>query len=129
MTNVYVKPNHSVAHPLLISYFFALIVIYLLTLSTADEIAVSNDSCKNRVEKVYFLDTIYRCYFFILPILMLSEATTKGFFYTLPSLTSSSLTTEIINLPLSRAKEVRIETRCVLEDIKYDHAKISSTDN
>lgn len=54
MTNVYVKPNHSVAHPLLISYFFPLIVIYLLTLSTADEIAVSNDSCKNRVEKVYF---------------------------------------------------------------------------
>lgn len=30
------------------------IVIYLLTLSTADEIAVSNDSCKNRVEKVSF---------------------------------------------------------------------------
>ena len=79
--------------------------------------------------KKFFLDTIYRCYSLILPILMFSEATTKGFFYTLPSLTSSTLTVEIINLPLSRAKAIRIETRCVLEDVKNDHAKIYSTDN
>lgn len=67
-------------------------------------------------KKVSFLDTIYRCSFF--PYSLLPETTTN-------KLTA----VEIINLPLSRAKAIRLKTRCVFEDKKYDHAKIYSTDN
>lgn len=70
MTNVILWSWTTFTHPFLSLVEKNILFTYLLTFhslqltatasaaaSVDDEIAVSNDSCKNRVEKVYFLDT------------------------------------------------------------------------